>query len=346
MVEKVNNKKLEKPIFSYEGPTPSFYELYIDLKKHPLNSKIIVGYLVIFLIIFIIYYLITLLIKHKMNLSITIIILLSIISLFITIFFKIKGLKNTSKNSNANFYFYDDFILLKRKNENEYIFFNEINSIDESKKYFNIYKNGNRYIITKNKIKPELSDYLRKLKQNLKKLKNDSKYSYKNFIKNHKNEVIIYSKNNISEEILNKYYKINKIKKDFLINSLLVNLFNVHILLVILYRFIFKTYNFDIKVYSFLILEAFLLTIIFQKLYRKYFINKLLKNNNSYLYIFSDFIFINYKDKILRYNYNDIKLILDIDDLLLIKINYQLIALNKSILKADQIDYLYNKNTR
>ncbi len=349
MCKTLTNKKhknIDYSNLSYENSNFIFDELYNDFKKNPLSLKIIKGYIIIFIINFLTYYLINLIIKQKLELSITIIIFISILSLFFTVFFKIKGLKNTSKNSNAKFYFYDDFILLKRKKDIEYIFLNEISTISESEKYFNLYKNGNRYVLIKTKLEQKLIDYLRQLKQNIKEQKKDKYYSYKNFIKNYKNDLILYSKNEINEEVLNKYYKIKKVNKDLFINSLFVNLFSIHILLLIIYKFIFKSYNFNIKIYLFIIFEILLLTIIFQKHYKTRDMKTIIKDKFIDTYLYNNFILVNFKNKIIRYNYSDIKYICEKDNLLVIKFkeyNSQPIFFNKNTFKKDQFDFLNSK---
>lgn len=333
------SENLEKPIFLYEGSL-KFDDLYNNVKKHPINLYYIKDCGSKFLILFAIYFFIANKFFKLSFLHFFIIPILFIISIWSTIKKIKKDIYKAVAMSNAKFYFYDNFLIAKSENSIEKVPYNKILFIKEKKLNFLFSTKLRAFIIQKSKIDDNFYDFLKKLVTQHKDMQEtlDDVISWDCLHRN-MGEYKLYCISKKNESTLNCYYHTKRVYMtiylcdmcfNFIIGLVIFSLFNVFFCTLIEIIF-YVTY-------------IIILTIICMLNYIKPRIKVLLKTEQEKVYFYDEFFLVKTKESIIKLDYDSIKLIVDSDKLLFLKVKKIIspIVIDKQILDKNEFN-LYSK---
>lgn len=331
------SKKLEKPIFLYEE-LPTFEDLYNNVKKHPFNCKRVVDCLSLFFILTGVYFWI---IEKYFKFSfyhLLIIPVLFLISIFLTIKNVKKSISKIVSIANAKFYFYDNFLIIKSEDNIERIPYNKILFIKEGKINFAFAIKSRSFIIEKSKIDDKFYKFLKNLSKQYKSIQISSDDNlFWDCLHKYTEKPKIYCVNEKDKKNLDKYYDTKKVYKIFYICILCINF------IVVLGIFsIFDIYFSNFIEFIFYMIFIIILTFFCMPNHIKYRIKRILETKQENLYFYDEFLLIKTEEKIFKCNYDNIKSVIENENLLFIKVKSILspLIINKQSFKSKEYNLL------
>lgn len=313
IMDNITNQ-MEKPIFIYDK-LPNYEDIYNNIKKHPFNLTRIINCLSLFFILNSAYFWIILTYSKLSFLHFLMVPILFIISILWTIKKTKKNIFKIISMSNAKFYFYDNFLIIKSDNSIEQTSYNKILLFKEGKTNFSVATKSRAFIIEKNKIDDKFYNFLKKLTKQYKNIKASSNDKlFWDCLHKYMGKYKMYYVNNKNEKTLDKYYHTKRVLKIFYIYILCINL--------IIVLGIFSTFDIlfnNFIEFIFYIIFIIILTIFCMPNHIKYRIKKLLETKQEKLYFYNEFLLIKTEEKIFKCNYDNIKSIIEDNDLLFIK---------------------------
>lgn len=333
------SENLEKPNFLYEGSL-EFDDLYNNVKKHPIDLYSVVECGSKFLILVAIYFFIANKFSKPAFLNFFIIPILFIISIWLTIKKIKKNIYKAVAMSNAKFYFYDNFLIAKSENSIEKVPYNNILFIKEKKSTIVIATKLRTFIIQKSKIDDKFYDFLKKLMNQYKNIHetSDDVISWDCLHRN-MGEYKLYCISNKNKSTLKYYYHTKRV---YIISYLYVMCINF-IVISGIYS-LFNIFFYTPTEIIFFIIFVNISTIICMPNYFKSRVKILLKTEQEKIYFYDEFFLIKTKENIIKFDYDSIKLIVDSDKLLFLKVKKVIspMVINKQILDTKEFN-LYSK---
>ncbi len=320
--------QMENPLFIYDK-LPNFEDIYNNVKKHPLNLTRIINCLSLFFILNVVYFWI---IQKYLKFSFLYYLIVPILFLVSVLWTIKKTKKNIFKiitMSNAKFYFYDNFLIIKSDNSLEQTPYNKILLFKEGKTIFSFATKSRSFIIEKNKIDDKFYNFLKRLTKQYKNIKTSSNDKlFWDCLHKHMGKYKLYCVNNKNEKTLDKYYHTKKVFKIFYIYILCIN-FIIVLSVFSAFGILFKN---SIE-FIFYMIFIIILTIFCMPNHIKYRIKRILQKKEEKLYFYDEFFLIKTEEIILKYEYNDIKSFTEDDEIIFIKVKSLIspIVINKQI---------------
>ena len=319
-IAKEISKNLENSnfLFSYKENYEK-KELYKNILKRPFNLARIFTFIFHFVILTIILFLIYDLLKFSF--SFLYIISISFAgSILLTILVIRKSVQKLIEFNGTIIYFYNTFLICKRKNRFEKYFYNDISSFSENTYKYSFSLRNKSVGVYKNSISSDFSQFLSNIKTNYKNIKKDSDEEsvwtdLTSLMEENKRK-----QNLLNQVTLNKYCSSKPIYKIMLFRTLIIFFVSTFLIVYILNKI--NETPFDLIFFFFLFFAACCGTIISIPLSIDNIIETVLKKwSQESLYLFQDFLLVKNNNSIVKYEYQNLKFIFENEYLIGIKAN-------------------------